>query len=148
MLPFNPCDFTSHIYILYIPSLPVLLPPQMPNQDSTDLVTPEVNAGAAPPQEVSVYTLCVKCMMYIFIHLRFFFFFSSYVFSSFSFFFFFFSPSRTAVMCVGVCWCLFPLLSNLYLPAVQPDLAGYRCLFVLPALPSPSLRSLLFLEIS
>lgn len=66
--------------LLYIPSLPVLLPPQMPNQDSTDLVTPEVNAGAAPPQEVSVYTLCVKCMMYIFIHLRFFF---------LSFFFFF-----------------------------------------------------------
>lgn len=92
--------FTSHI-ILYIPSLPVLLPPQMPNQDSTDSVTPEVNAGARPAQEVSVYTLCVKCMMYIFIHLRL----SSFFFLLFPFIKLAFACSSCCVLwrCVAFC---------------------------------------------
>lgn len=122
--------FTSHI-ILYIPSLPVLLPPQMPDQDSTDSVTQGVNAGARPAQEVSVYTLYVKWYdVYFYSPTSFFF-----LFSSFSFY-------KTSVcllllLCALALRCVLSLgsslLSNLNL-----------CLPSFSVLPAPPLSSFSF----
>lgn len=129
MLPFLPRVSPP----IYIPSLPVLLPPQMPTKKTTDSVTPEVNAGAAPPQEVSVYTLYVKWYdVYFYLPTSFFF-----LFSSFFFFFYKTSVCLLLLLCALALRCVLSLgsslLSNLNL-----------CLPSFSVLPAPPLSSFSF----